>query len=222
MLPPLIGDSQGRYKVHIVGNSGSGKESSAALTIANFAAYLYRYWIQTTLGKNLAQILNVPYISLDTLCWKPGWVKSTREEMQDKLQKAMAEAENGWVIDGNWVKGLAHLLVAECGHLGLDPPLILYFPRIVIRTFLVMLRLREPCSPGCFETPQSVFASKESILWLSLSNHWHVRRREQARFFRIGIGMGSEASSQKMRRLGGWGSQLRGWLREVKAMIECK
>ncbi|KAJ7807107.1 hypothetical protein B0H13DRAFT_1669421 [Mycena leptocephala] len=209
MLPPLIGDSQGRYKVHIVGNSGSGKESSAALT--------------TTLGKNLAQILNVPYISLDTLCWKPGWVKSTREEMRDKLQKAMAEAENGWVIDGNWVNRIGSVVEdSSTDEIWLDPPLILYFPRIVIRTFLVMLRLRGPCSPGCFETPQSVFASKESILWLSLSNHWHVRRREQARFFRIGIGMGCEASSLKMRRFGGWGSQLRGWLREVQAMIECK
>ncbi|KAJ7908781.1 hypothetical protein B0H13DRAFT_2251487 [Mycena leptocephala] len=133
MLPPLIGDSQGQYKVHIVGNS----------------------------------------------------VKSTREEMQDKLQKAMAEVENRWVINGNWVNRIGSVVEdssTDLDDIWLDPPLILYFPRIVIRTFLVMLRLREPCSPGCFETSQSL----------------------------------------KMRRLSGWGSQLRGWWHEVQAVIEHK
>jgi hypothetical protein len=106
----LLAESKAEFNFMGHTHSGSGKESSAALTVANFAAYLYRYWIQTTLGKNLAQILNVPYISLDTLCWKPGWVKSTREEMRDKLQKAMAEAENGWVIDGNWVNRIGSVV----------------------------------------------------------------------------------------------------------------
>ncbi|KAJ7281050.1 hypothetical protein C8J57DRAFT_1300735 [Mycena rebaudengoi] len=202
MVPPLTGDGQGRYRVHLVGNSGSGK---------------------TTLGKQLAHILNVPFISLDTLFWSSGWVKSTREEMLEKVEKAMAEAENGWVIDGNYNSKLGRFIESNStDEIWLDPPLVLYFPRIVIRTFLRLLRLREPCSPGCLEMPQEVFFSKESILWWCLSNHWVVRRREQARFQQIGIGVGSNIHSQKMRRMGGWGGQLRAWLRDVRDMFERK
>jgi hypothetical protein len=163
--------------------------------------------------------------------------------MLEKVEKAMAEAENGWVIDGNYNSKLGRFIESNstdeicqwfevliwlrktltCFYMsGLDPPLVLYFPRIVIRTFLRLLRLREPCSPGCLEMPQEVFFSKESILWWCLSNHWVVRRREQARFQQIGIGVGSNIHSQKMRRMGGWGGQLRAWLRDVRDMFERK
>ncbi len=51
---------------------------------------------------------------------------------------------------------------------GLDPPLILYFPRLVCRTFLRLFRLAPPCSLGCEETASQVFFSRESMIW------WYV------------------------------------------------
>lgn len=44
---------------------------------------------------------------------------------------------------------------------GLDPPLLLYFPPLVIRTFLRLFRLRPPCAPG-FEEQE--FSAPEKIL----------------------------------------------------------
>ena len=48
---------------------------------------------------------------------------------------------------------------------GLDPPLVLYFPRLVLRTFLRLFRLAPPCSTGCEERASEVFFSRASIIW---------------------------------------------------------
>ena len=44
----------------------------------------------------------MPFISLDTLCWKPGWQKSTTDEMRAKVEQALANASNGWLVDSNY------------------------------------------------------------------------------------------------------------------------
>ena len=44
---------------------------------------------------------------------------------------------------------------------GLNPPLILYFPRLVMRTFLRLLCLRPPCAPSRKEQFREVFFSKK-------------------------------------------------------------
>ncbi|KAJ7456090.1 hypothetical protein FB451DRAFT_1276980 [Mycena latifolia] len=194
--PPLIGDEHGNYRVQIVGNSGAGK---------------------STIGKQLAELLGVPFISLDTLFWKPGWQKSTNEELLAKVSEALANAPNGWVADGNYS---GNLLDSSTDRIWLDPPLILYFPRIVIRTILRLLRLRAPCSPGCPEMLSEVLFSKESIVWWCITHHSIVRKREGARKAEIGIGVGSNVERQKMRRLGGWGGELRAWLADVKRMLQ--
>ncbi|KAJ6630093.1 hypothetical protein B0H10DRAFT_1984934 [Mycena sp. CBHHK59/15] len=198
--PPLIGDAQGKYRVHIVGNSGVGK---------------------STVGKRLAHVLNVPFIPLDTLFWNPGWRQSTTEEMQEKLERALADAPNGWVVDGNYSHQIGDIIeVNSTDTIWLDPPLALYLPRIIIRTFLRMLRLRDPCSPGCPEMVTEVFFSKESIIWWCITNHSPLRQRQGARMAQIGLGVGIDVESQKMRRIGGWGGELQGWLANVERMAK--
>ncbi|KAJ7659212.1 hypothetical protein DFH06DRAFT_1195282 [Mycena polygramma] len=81
MVPPLLGDVRGIYRVHIVGNCGTGK---------------------STVGSQLADILGVPYICLDTLFWKPGWAQETNEQFRINVEEALAAAPNGWVVDGNY------------------------------------------------------------------------------------------------------------------------
>src|SRR5882757_6318576 len=99
--------------------------------------------------------------------------------------------------------GFLYFLVA-----GLDPPLLLYFPRLVIRTFLRLFRLRPACAPGCEERFKEVFFSKKSIIWYCISRHWSARKRSQDRMQQIGLGIGQEVERQRMRRIGGWGSEL--------------
>ena len=196
---------------------------------------------QSTTGKQLAALLGVPFISLDTLFWKPGWQQSTNDEMRERLERALAEAPHGWVVDGNYTRRVGPIvddsstdtICAPASSLlrpayiaddacvpGLDPPLVLYLPRLVLRTVLRMLRLQEPCSPGCPEMLSEVLFSKESIVWWCITHHRPVRERERARMAKIGLGIGSNVAGRKMRRIGGWGGELRAWLDDVKRMLQ--
>ncbi|KAJ7620059.1 hypothetical protein FB45DRAFT_929376, partial [Roridomyces roridus] len=89
--PPLLGDAEGKYRVHIVGNSGTGKSTS---------------------GERLANLLGVPFISLDTYFYKSGWEESTTEEMRANVAEAFANAPNGWVADGNYTRRLGSIIEA--------------------------------------------------------------------------------------------------------------
>ncbi|KAJ7696219.1 hypothetical protein B0H17DRAFT_929762, partial [Mycena rosella] len=131
---------------------------------------------------------------------------------------ALANAPNGWVVDGNYSRRIGSIVQdISTDVIWLDPPLALYLPRLILRTFLRIFRLSPPCSPGCPERVSEVFLSKESIVWW-----WHrpVREREGARMAQIGMGVGVDVDGQKMRRLGGWGGELRVWLTEVKRMLQ--
>ncbi|KAJ6482611.1 AAA domain-containing protein [Mycena sanguinolenta] len=198
--PPLLGDVHGNYRVHVVGNCGAGK---------------------STVGKRLADLLGLPLISLDALFWKPGWEKSTNEEMRARVEQRLSECPNGWVVDGNYTRRIGTIVEETCTDvIWLDPPLALYHPRIIWRTFLRMLWLEEPCSPGCPESVWEVFFSNESIVWWCITHHAPVRARETAKMARIGLGIGNDVEGQKMRRLGGWGKELRVWFDDVKQMLQ--
>ncbi|KAJ7445991.1 hypothetical protein B0H11DRAFT_2162496 [Mycena galericulata] len=197
--PPLIGDGHGNYRVHIVGNSGK----------------------PPTVGRQLADLLGVPFIPLDTLFWNPGWKESTNEEMREKVVQALANAPNGWVIDGNYTRRIGTIIEDQTTDvIWLDPPLLLYLPRLILRTFVRMFGLAPPCRPGCPEKVSRVFFSKESIIWWCISNHRPARVRQNALMAEIGLGIGSNVSGQKMRRIGGWGEELRAWFRDLGNMLQ--
>ncbi|KAJ6532908.1 AAA domain-containing protein [Mycena vulgaris] len=199
-LPPLLGDAQGQYRVHVVGNCGSGK---------------------STVSKQLAGLLGVPYICLDALFWKPGWEKESNGQFRRNVERALEAAPHGWVVDGNYGKRIGTLVEDTATDvIWLDPPLALYFPRIVLRTFMRMLGRTAPCSPGCPERVQDVFFSRESMILWCLTHHARVRRREGARMARFGVGLGVDVEQQKMQRLGGWGGELRAWLNGVRDMLQ--
>ncbi|KAJ6482606.1 hypothetical protein C8R45DRAFT_830635 [Mycena sanguinolenta] len=197
--PPLLGDGRGNYRVHVVGNSGK---------------------LASTVGKRLADLLGLPFISLDAFFWKPGWEESTKEEMRARVEQRLSECPHGWVVDGNYTRRIGTIVVDTCTDvIWLDPPLALYLPRIIWRTLLRLLRLEESCSPGCPESVRKLF-SNESIVWWCITNHGRTRARETAKMARIGLGIGSDVEGQKMRRLGGWGKELRMWLEDVKRMLQ--
>ncbi|EIW62705.1 uncharacterized protein TRAVEDRAFT_56051 [Trametes versicolor FP-101664 SS1] len=192
--PPLLGDAAGNFRVHIVGNSGTGK---------------------STLGAELAAVLNLPFISLDTLYWGPNWREATRDEFCAKVRAALDQTPHGWVIDGNYTNKLGGLITdAATDIIWLDPPLLLYFPRLCWRTAIRLFRLAPPCSPGCEERAREVFFSRDSIIWWCLSNHSVIRKRYAEPFRVDGVLAGG-----KHRRIGGWGGELAAWKRDVQAMM---
>ena len=102
---------------------------------------------------------------------------------------------------------------------GLDPPLLLYYPRLIIRTFLRLVGLAEPCSPGCFESFSDVFLSRDSIVWWTIRYHWEDRRRNQAKLDKVNLEDRRTVSHSRMRRIGGWGHDLKEWLRSVENLV---
>ena len=55
---------------------------------------------KSTLARQLGEKLDLPVVHLDKLFWHPGWVESTREEIDRKIQAEMEEAR--WIMDGNY------------------------------------------------------------------------------------------------------------------------
>lgn len=68
-------------KINVVGTSGSGK---------------------STLARQLAERLDVPYIEMDSLYWRPEWQGTPDDAFLARLEQALAEAGGGWVLDGNY------------------------------------------------------------------------------------------------------------------------
>ncbi len=64
-------------RIHVTGNAGAGK---------------------TTLARRLSADLDIPVRHVDTVLWKPGWSKVSREELAAALDEMTASEE--WIIDG--------------------------------------------------------------------------------------------------------------------------
>ncbi|KAF8888152.1 hypothetical protein CPB84DRAFT_1816549 [Gymnopilus junonius] len=192
-FPPLLGDGEGRFRVHIVGNS---------------------------VGITLARILGVPYVSMDRVMWKPGWKETPAEEFRAQLRAELDQDPRGWIADGNYDNRGGRIAFEESTDvIWLDPPLALYLPRLLLRTFWRLLRLTEPCSPGCKERFSEVFFSKKSIIVWCITRHFPIRKRLEDRIPEYGLIEGRNAEKRKMRRIGGWGGDLKKWLKDVEDMF---
>jgi hypothetical protein len=112
--------------------------------------------------------------------------------------------------------------------LGLDPPLMLYLPRLCLRTFKRLFRLTPPCSDGCDERFSEVFFSRDSIVYYCFTHHGPVRDRERARWehdVAAGETVSASASGARVgrrRHLGGWGSEYRAFMKEVERLVRSK
>ena len=69
-------------KIAIIGYSGSGK---------------------STLARNLSEKYHIPVLHFDTVQFLPGWVIRPEEEKK-AMTKAFLDANDSWVIDGNYSK----------------------------------------------------------------------------------------------------------------------
>lgn len=68
-------------KINVVGTSGSGK---------------------STVARQLAEKFALPHIELDKLFWRPQWQGTPDDEFLAQVAQALAKAESGWVLDGNY------------------------------------------------------------------------------------------------------------------------
>ncbi|TFK23585.1 hypothetical protein FA15DRAFT_670403 [Coprinopsis marcescibilis] len=195
--PPLFGDGRGNFRIQVLGNSGSGK---------------------TTTARQLAHTLNLPLISLDTLFWQPGWKPTPKDQMTAKVKQTLETFGNSWVVEGDYFKMIGTVVTdATTDIIWLDPPLLLYFPRLVLRTIQRLLGLVDPCSPGCNERLSETVLSRDSIILYCLTNHFPNRRRNLGKMSQFGLDMGTDVDHRRMRRVGGWGREYVEWMAAVEA-----
>ena len=55
---------------------------------------------KSTLARQLGEKLNLPVVHLDKLFWKPGWVESSKEEIDAKIMEEISKPQ--WIMDGNF------------------------------------------------------------------------------------------------------------------------
>jgi Shikimate kinase len=89
---------------------------------------------KTTLGRELAARLGVPFVELDALVHGPGWVETPDEELRARVEPILAG--DGWVVDGTYQRKLGTLVLdAADTVVWLDLPIRVWLRRLAVGRF---------------------------------------------------------------------------------------
>jgi adenylate kinase family enzyme len=129
---------------------------------------------KTTLGRQLAARLGVPFYELDALHWGPDWTEADADDLRARVEP-IVRTEN-WVVDGVYRGKLGNLVLDRADLVvWLDLPVRVWFPRLLRRT-LRRIVCREPFLNGNRETFRTAFLSRGSLLLYALRSHRRRRR----------------------------------------------
>lgn len=129
----------------------------------------------TTLAKELAALLDLPFHELDALHWQAGWTETPADELRDRLEPIVEGDE--WVIDGGYHGKLGDLIVRRSDLVvWLDLPMYVWLPRLLRRTVRRAVT-REPLWNGNRESLRSAFFSRDSLFVYALRSYRPRRRR---------------------------------------------
>jgi adenylate kinase family enzyme len=141
-----------RIRINLIGTSGAGK---------------------STVGKHIAERLNIPYIQLDELHWKPNWVESTNEELFPKLEKALSSDQ--WVLDGNYTKTIPIKWKRAQIVVYLDLPFHIVLYRIIKRSLVRGIKHEELWNGNKETVWKHLFTRDSMILWTI--KYFHKNRK---------------------------------------------
>ena len=157
-LDPLIVPAVAR-RILVRGGSGAGK---------------------TTLGRELARRLAVPFVELDALHHGPNWQAASVAELRARVLAATDDAR-GWVADGNYDHKLGGVLLDRAELIvWLDLPLATKLTRLTRRTARRWWRDEELWN-GNRESFKEAFWGRESLFVWALRAHFDHRREWPAR-----------------------------------------
>lgn len=128
----------------------------------------------TTVGRELAARLGVPFHELDALFWKPNWVESTADELRAAVEPIVTT--DAWVIDGSYQSKIGQLVLGSADVVvWLDLPLRVWLPRLVSRT-VRRARSGEELWTGNYDSFRNAFLSRNSLILYAL-RHFRARKR---------------------------------------------
>ena len=129
---------------------------------------------KTTVGRALAERLDVPFVELDALVHGPGWSETPDDELRALVEPIVARG--GWVVDGGYRGKLGDLVLRNADTvLWLDLPLRVWVPRLVRRT-IRRVRGKEQLWNDNRETLRGGLWGRDSLLWWSVRAHFRRRR----------------------------------------------
>ena len=159
-----------------------GEEAPAQLRSRQPASDLRRVWVvgasgtgKSTVAKELAARLNVPWIDLDELYWLPGWQPRDGSEMCTLLGQRLS-ATNGWVVSGNYT---SRVTATMAGHgvtalVWVRPSPIVQVQQLLWRTFVTRWLLGNTCCNGNRESLWQTCFSRDSIFFMAWKQSWGV------------------------------------------------
>jgi shikimate kinase len=130
---------------------------------------------KTTVGRELAARLGVPFVELDALVHGPDWTETPDDILRREVERVLAG--DGWVIDGGYRRKIGDLVLENAEIvLWLDLPLRTWLPRLLRRT-VRRLRGREEIWNGNRESLRGVVWGREALIPYALQMHFSRRRR---------------------------------------------
>lgn len=129
---------------------------------------------KTTLARELALLLGVPFVELDALVHGPGWIETSDADLRAQVEPIIAS--DGWVIDGAYQHKLGDLVLEAADVVvWLDLPIRIWLPRLARRTWR-RLRDREQLWNGNTESIASALWGRESLVVWAFRTHFRRRR----------------------------------------------
>ncbi len=132
---------------------------------------------KTSLARSISRKTGLPWIELDALHWLPGWKESSPRQIQEKVAKAIEDAPNGWICDGNYISKIGGLAIGQADTvLWVNMP----WPVVIWRIFLRSVQRAIDKKPICgnnYESWRNLISPDSLILW-------HLRNPRRSRLMR--------------------------------------
>lgn len=131
---------------------------------------------KTTMAEAIGRATGLPWFSVDTLTFEPGWVAVPQEEQRRRITEICAG--DAWILDTAYKSWLEVPLERVQVVVALDYPRWFSLQRLVRRTIARAVRGTEICN-GNRETFRMAL-SRESIVAWHFQSFGHKRRRMRA------------------------------------------
>lgn len=128
---------------------------------------------KSTLARQMGEKTGLPVVHLDQLFWHPGWVESTKDEIDAKILEELGKPR--WIMDGNYNRTLP-LRLEKC-----DTVIYLDFSRfacllgVLKRVLTTYGTVRPDMAEGCPER-----FDLEFLQWV-----WNFNKNHREKYYRL-------------------------------------
>lgn len=130
---------------------------------------------KSTLAASLSETLNIPHIEMDALFWEENWVQCSDETFAERLQTALEQAGDSWLMDGNYRLSRSIVWPLADTVIWLDYPLSLIYWRLFWRSMKRILS-REKLWNKNYESFYSQFLAKDSLFVWAKETYYRRKR----------------------------------------------